>query len=376
MKSTTCLVGGAAQAPHVLPEADEVAPDRVAQLGVPGRGVGLHLEADLVAVGEQLDVGVRPWPRAAPRWSPAARRLDEGAADALHARAGRPPGTARACSGTARRCTAARCPRAWRSRRCSWRDSRWPRTPSRPPRSPARAARPRSCGPASRVLFTAMPIMLLIDLSVVNREANVRPRAPASLPLFTARRRPLAAAARTRTNAPTGAGRQQLDLEPVGPSPCRHAIASSSAAVRTPACAAPGAPWWSCLTKKRPSTTPSRALELELEPEQVGLAAAEAELVVGDPASLRHAGRAARSAGCRRGGSTATRWACRCARARRTRPPSSAGRDPQRARALLERRRGRTSRCRSRPSDSTDSPSGNCSGSTPMPTRFERWMRS
>mgnify|MGYP002508135268 CR=1 FL=1 len=29
-----------------------------------------------------------------------------------------------------------------------------------------------------------------------------------------------------------------------------------------------------------------------------------------------------------------------------------------------------------RPSDSADSPSGNCSGSTPMPMRLERWMRS
>ena len=28
------------------------------------------------------------------------------------------------------------------------------------------------------------------------------------------------------------------------------------------------------------------------------------------------------------------------------------------------------------PSDSAFSPSGNCSGSTPMPTRLERWMRS
>ena len=28
------------------------------------------------------------------------------------------------------------------------------------------------------------------------------------------------------------------------------------------------------------------------------------------------------------------------------------------------------------PSDSAFSPSANCSGSTPMPTRFERWMRS
>ena len=30
----------------------------------------------------------------------------------------------------------------------------------------------------------------------------------------------------------------------------------------------------------------------------------------------------------------------------------------------------------SRPSDFQDSPSGNCSGMTPMPMRFERWMRS
>ena len=29
-----------------------------------------------------------------------------------------------------------------------------------------------------------------------------------------------------------------------------------------------------------------------------------------------------------------------------------------------------------RPSDSADSPSGNWSGSTPIPTRLERWMRS
>ena len=29
-----------------------------------------------------------------------------------------------------------------------------------------------------------------------------------------------------------------------------------------------------------------------------------------------------------------------------------------------------------RPSEDADSPSGNCSGSTPMPTRLERWMRS
>ncbi len=29
-----------------------------------------------------------------------------------------------------------------------------------------------------------------------------------------------------------------------------------------------------------------------------------------------------------------------------------------------------------RPSDSADSPSGNCSGRMPIPTRFERWMRS
>ena len=28
------------------------------------------------------------------------------------------------------------------------------------------------------------------------------------------------------------------------------------------------------------------------------------------------------------------------------------------------------------PSDSASSPSANCSGSTPMPTRLERWMRS
>jgi hypothetical protein len=28
------------------------------------------------------------------------------------------------------------------------------------------------------------------------------------------------------------------------------------------------------------------------------------------------------------------------------------------------------------PSESPTPPSGNCSGSTPMPTRFERWMRS
>ncbi|SLJ77298.1 Uncharacterised protein [Mycobacteroides abscessus subsp. abscessus] len=30
----------------------------------------------------------------------------------------------------------------------------------------------------------------------------------------------------------------------------------------------------------------------------------------------------------------------------------------------------------SRPSDLADSPAGNCSGMTPMPIRFERWMRS
>jgi len=30
----------------------------------------------------------------------------------------------------------------------------------------------------------------------------------------------------------------------------------------------------------------------------------------------------------------------------------------------------------SRPSDEADSPCGNCSGITPMPMRFERWMRS
>ncbi len=29
-----------------------------------------------------------------------------------------------------------------------------------------------------------------------------------------------------------------------------------------------------------------------------------------------------------------------------------------------------------RPSDSAVSPSGNCSGMTPMPIRLERWMRS
>ena len=29
-----------------------------------------------------------------------------------------------------------------------------------------------------------------------------------------------------------------------------------------------------------------------------------------------------------------------------------------------------------RPSDSAFSPSGNCSGMTPMPIRFERWIRS
>ena len=30
----------------------------------------------------------------------------------------------------------------------------------------------------------------------------------------------------------------------------------------------------------------------------------------------------------------------------------------------------------SRPSDSADSPAGNCSGSTPIPIRLERWIRS
>ncbi len=30
----------------------------------------------------------------------------------------------------------------------------------------------------------------------------------------------------------------------------------------------------------------------------------------------------------------------------------------------------------SRPSESAVSPAGNCSGSTPMPMRFERWIRS
>lgn len=29
-----------------------------------------------------------------------------------------------------------------------------------------------------------------------------------------------------------------------------------------------------------------------------------------------------------------------------------------------------------RPRDSAEAPSGNCSGRTPMPMRFERWMRS
>ncbi len=30
----------------------------------------------------------------------------------------------------------------------------------------------------------------------------------------------------------------------------------------------------------------------------------------------------------------------------------------------------------SSPSDATDSPASNCNGSTPMPMRFDRWMRS
>src|SRR5215211_4092395 len=65
---------------------------------------------------------------------------------------------------------------------------------------------------------------------------------------------------------------------------------------------------------------PGPPLELELEAEQVGLAAAEAEVVVGEALSPAHGAGPARGGGCRPRGSRATRWACRCVRARRTRP--------------------------------------------------------
>ena len=105
-----------------------------------------------------------------------------------------------------------------------------------------------------------------------------------------------------------------------------------------------------------------------------GAAAARARPAAG---LMRRAGRAARTGGCRRGGSSRPRAACRCARAPRTRP----------ARAPSRSARTRTSRGGAppsaiasarpvienisspvRPSDAALCPSGNCSGSTPMPT--------
>ena len=95
--------------------------------------------------------------------------------------------------------------------------------------------------------------------------------------------------------------------------------------------------------------------------------------------ALKAAG-AARSAGCRRGGSIRAPWACRCARA-----PRSASALPSAAVATTVRARVRRRRSKPliskgswpvSPSDCALWPSLNCSGSTPMPIRFERWMRS
>ena len=88
---------------------------------------------------------------------------------------------------------------------------------------------------------------------------------------------------------------------------------------------------------------------------------------------------AARTAGSRRAGSTRPRLEYRCARRRRI--PVS--RSPVAATSIvpdlsLTSASPETVNSSSpvRPSDSRVSPCGNCSGSTPIPIRLERWMRS
>ena len=103
--------------------------------------------------------------------------------------------------------------------------------------------------------------------------------------------------------------------------------------------------------------------------------------------AMRPGARGARTGGCRRGGSSRPRAACRCARAHRSgsaRPDggwaltwtSRGGAPPSRRSSPRRGPRSRRPPRRVRPSDSALCPSGNCSGSTPMPTRLERWMRS
>ncbi len=97
---------------------------------------------------------------------------------------------------------------------------------------------------------------------------------------------------------------------------------------------------------------------------------------------------AARTAGCRRCGSSPPRPACRCARRRRTRPSPCRRAENSLGAAVTctvfgvmpsfscSRPAIETISVPSRPSEAQLSPAGNCSGTTPMPMRFERWMRS
>ncbi len=96
---------------------------------------------------------------------------------------------------------------------------------------------------------------------------------------------------------------------------------------------------------------------------------------------------AGRTAGYPRGGNIRPLGACRSARAPRSSParvararaaaspaPLAAGGPPSFIAAAIPSIEKTSSPVN--PSESALCPSGNCSGSTPMPTRFERWMRS
>ena len=98
------------------------------------------------------------------------------------------------------------------------------------------------------------------------------------------------------------------------------------------------------------------------------------------PASPSAAG-AARTAGCRRAGSRRRPSGCRAARRPGTRLRAVLAPDPHRhlharLQAAPTPRRRRRSRAPVSPSVLRSWPALNWSGSTPMPTRFERWMRS
>ena len=301
------------QRPHELaPHRLAAAPDRRPRRG-PASGTGSRRGSS-----SRLDVGVPHRLEALLGRGLSAHRLEERAAGCGPRRAGRPPGRARACSGTARRCRAARCPArlaiaavlvAWKP----WAANSLTAASITCSRRSSEELRVR----VSRVPLTAMLGILLIDLSDCQDRRRQAARVEAGASRGAAHdargsrqhrsRSSLAvaldASARTRTNAPTGAGASSSTDSRVGALPRRQrAIASSSAAASTPRGRSPRSPWWSCLTKKRPSTPPAAVRQLQLQPEQVGLAAAEAEVVVMKPGAAPRAApqpRRPRSTKCR-----------------------------------------------------------------------------